>query len=114
MSEPNRDVLVKQIVLSQHSLAPPVRDLSSDLTAGSRDLVPFRSQRWFEALWDAARKDISSLHERPLFALWRQSVELAIKAAIIELASAICGQSGSQPRKTVRATARFSFARRLL
>lgn len=94
MSEHHRDALVEQIVQSQPSLGALVRDLSSDLSAGSWDLVSYSFQRGFEALWDAARNDHSGLLERPLLALWRQSVELAIKAAIFELAGGIAGSPG--------------------
>jgi hypothetical protein len=37
-------------------------------------------------MWDLAQTDSSGLLLRPLLLLWRQSVELAIKAAIIEIA----------------------------
>lgn len=99
MSEHHRDALVEQIVQMQPSLGTLVRDLSSDLAAGSWDLVSYSFQRGFEALWDAARKDHSGLLERPLLALWRQSVELAIKAAIVELAGGIAGSPGHDLRK---------------
>ena len=99
MSDQHRDALVEQIVQAQPSLGALVRDLSSDLAAGSWDLVSFSFQRGFEALWDAARKDHSGLLERPLLALWRQSVELAIKSAIVELARGIAGSPGHDLRK---------------
>ena len=99
MSKHDRGVLIEQIVQLQPSLGALVRELSSDLTAGSWDLVSYSFQRGFEALWDAARKDHSGLLERPLLALWRQSVELAIKAAIFELAGGITGRPGHDLRK---------------
>jgi hypothetical protein len=91
MSHQRRDALVEEIVQAQPMLRAFVRDLSTDLTAGSWDLVSYSFQRGFEELWDLARVDHSGLLERPLLSLWRQSVELAIKAAILELAGAIRG-----------------------
>ena len=94
MSFQRRDALVEEIVQAQPALGGFVRDLSTDLTAGSWDLVSYSFQRGFEALWDLARADHSGLLERPLLALWRQSVELAIKSAILELAGGIDGNPG--------------------
>ena len=89
MSHQRRDALVEEIVQVQPTLRPFVRDLSTDLTAGSWDLVSYSFERGFEALWDLARVDGSGLLKRPLLSLWRQSVELAIKSAILELAGEI-------------------------
>lgn len=92
MSFDRRDALVEQIVQAQPTLRGFMRDLSTDLIAGSWDLVSYSFQRGFEALWDLARADHSGLLERPLLALWRQSVELAIKSAILELVGRIEGK----------------------
>lgn len=94
MSYQRRDALVEEIVQLQPTLRPFVRDLSTDLMAGSWDLVAYSFQRGFEGLWDLARVDSSGLLERPLLSLWRQSVELAIKSAILDLAGEILGNPG--------------------
>jgi hypothetical protein len=94
MSYQRREALVDEIVQSQPALSGFVRELSGDLMAGSWDLTSYSFQRGFEALWDLARVDKSGLLERPLLALWRQSVELAIKSAILDLAGKIAGRPG--------------------
>lgn len=94
MSLKQREALVDHIVLTQPSLRGFVRDLPTDLTAGSWDLVSYSFERGFEAMWDLARADHSGLLERPLLALWRQSVELAIKSAILGIAGRIDGRPG--------------------
>lgn len=94
MSYQRRDALVAEIVQLQATLRPFVRDLSNDLMAGSWDLVSYSFERGFEALWDLARADSSGLLERPLLSLWRQSVELAIKSAILDLVGEIRGKPG--------------------
>jgi hypothetical protein len=94
MSHRRRDALVEEIVQTQPILRAFVRDLSTDLAAGSWDLVSYSFQRGFERLWDLACVDHSGLLERPLLSLWRQSVELAMKAAILELGGAIRGNPG--------------------
>jgi hypothetical protein len=98
MSLQHRESLVEQIVQTQPKLGAFVRDLSTDLTAASWDLVSYSFQRGFEALWDLARADHSGLLERPLLALWRQSIELAIKSAIIEIGGQIDGKPGHDLR----------------
>lgn len=45
-------------------------------------------------MWDQAQIDSSGLLVRPLLSLWRQSVELTIKAAVIELAGGLDLKSG--------------------
>jgi hypothetical protein len=99
MSYQRRDALVDDIVQMQPILRAFVRDLSTDLTAGSWDLVSYSFQRGFEALWDLARADHSGLLERPLLSLWRQSVELAIKSTILELKGEIRGNPGHNLQK---------------
>lgn len=94
MSLQHREALVEQIAQTQPKLGAFVRDLSTDLTAGSWDLVSYSFERGFEALWDLARADHSGLLERPLLVLWRQSVELAIKSAVLEIAGEIDAKSG--------------------
>jgi hypothetical protein len=94
MSLEQREALVEHIVQTQPSLGTFLRDLPTDLTAGSWNLVSYSFQRGFEALWDSARADHSGLLLRPLLMLWRQSVELAIKSAILEIAGGIEGRPG--------------------
>lgn len=94
MSNHRRDALIEEVVQTQPVLRAFVRDLSTDLVAGSWDLVSYSFQRGFEGLWDLARDDNSGLLERPLLSLWRQSVELAVKSAILEIAGNIRGNPG--------------------
>ena len=94
MSLEHREALAEQIVEMQPSIRGFVRDLSTDLTAGSWDFVSYSFQRGFEAMWDLARADHSGLLLRPLLLLWRQSVELVIKAAVLEIAGRINGKPG--------------------
>jgi hypothetical protein len=62
--------------------------------AGSWNLLSYSFQRGFEALWDQAKADHSGLLLRPLLFLWRQSVELALKASIMDIAGEIDGRPG--------------------
>jgi HEPN domain-containing protein len=86
MSAERRDQLIDQVVETQPELRAFVQQYPSDMTAGSWNLVSYSFQRGFEAMWDLAQTDSSGLLLRPLLLLWRQSVELAIKAAITEIA----------------------------
>lgn len=99
MSHLRRDALVEDIVRTQPVLRAFVHDLPTDLTAGSWNLVSYSFQRGFDALWDLARVDHSGLLERPLLSLWRQSVELTIKSAILELTGEIRGAPGHDLEK---------------
>jgi len=99
MSLERREALADQIVQSQPSLGAFVRDLTTDLSAGSWDLASYSFQRGFEALWDLAAADHSGLLHRPLLSLWRQSIELAIKSAILDLAGKIEGRPGHDLQK---------------
>ena len=85
MSQESRDRLVDAIVETQPRLGHFVRTLPQDLAAGSWDLVSYSFQRGFELLWDQARAEAAGVLTRPLLSLWRQSVELALKAAITEI-----------------------------
>ncbi|MBP7817079.1 MAG: hypothetical protein KA085_13195 [Phenylobacterium sp.] len=92
MSQDRRDQLVEDIVDAQPELRAFVRHQPLDLIPlGSWDMLSYSFQRGFEALWDSAQVDRSGLLLRPLLLLWRQSVELAIKAAVLE----ISGESAS-------------------
>ena len=94
MTLQHREALVDQIVSTQPTLIGFVRNRSENMLSGSWDLASYSFQRGFEALWDLAHADHSGLLEMPLLSLWRQSVELAIKSAILELAGRIAGNPG--------------------
>lgn len=89
-----REALVNEIIETQPILRGFVRDLTTDMTAGSWDMVSYSFQRGFEAMWDLACADPSGLLNRPLLMLWRQSIELAIKSAILDIAGCIDGRPG--------------------
>jgi len=93
MSLEHREQLVEHIVETQPELRAFVRNLphGHDLISGSWDLLSYSFQRGFETLWDHARADHSGLLLQPVLLLWRQSVELALKAAITAIAGGING-----------------------
>ena len=93
MSLERRDQLVEQIVHDQPAFRPFVREVPhlENLISWSWNLLSYSFQRGFEALWDHAFADHSGLLLHPLLLLWRQSVELALKAAIIEVAGEVTG-----------------------
>lgn len=94
MTYKHREALVDKIVDLQPSLRDFVRETSGDMLSGSWDLVSYSFQRGFETMWDLARADLSGLLHLPLLSLWRQSLELAIKSTILELAGTISGTPG--------------------
>ena len=94
MSLERRERLADQVIDTQPELRDFVRRQPHDLTAGSWDLVSYSFQRGFEVMWDNARIDQSGLLLRPLLLLWRQSVELSIKAAVMEIAGEITSNPG--------------------
>lgn len=90
MSQEQRDLLAQQIMDTQPSLSAFVHEHThDDMMTGNWDLLAYSYQRGFEALWDAALSDHSGLLISPLLLLWRQSVELSIKSAILSTAGAI-------------------------
>ncbi|MNU29714.1 hypothetical protein D3C71_181910 [compost metagenome] len=91
MSEAHRDRLVEEIIQSQPELRAFVQHHSVDMTAGSWDMLSYSFQCGFEGLWDIARAGRSGPLLRPLLVLWRHSVELSLKAALVEV-------SGELPR----------------
>ncbi len=95
MSLERRDQLVEHIVETQPELRAFGRNLppDHDMISGSWDLLAYSFQKGFVTMWDHARSDHSGLLLQPLLMLWRQSVELALKAAITEIAGGI----GSKP-----------------
>jgi len=96
MSHERRQQLEEQIVNDQPELRAFVRNFPAehDMLSGSWDLMSYSFQRRFEALWDAARAYRNDLLLHPLLALWRQSLELALKAAIAAIAGGIDGRPG--------------------
>ncbi len=99
MSLQKRDELVEHIIATQPSLRGFMRDLPTDISIGSWDLISYSFQRGFEAIWDLARADHSGLLLSPLLSLWRQSVELALKSAILEIAGNIENKPGHDLQK---------------
>lgn len=91
MSLERREQLVEHIVQAQPELRAFIRSMPHDhnLVSWSWDLLSYSFQKGFEALWDFARIDHSGLLLHPLLLLWRQSVELALKASITEIAGNI-------------------------
>lgn len=94
MTEQRRNQLVDKIVETQPRLGAFVRPLPTDLIAGSWDLLSYSFQRGFELLWDHATAESSGVLHRPLLSLWRQSVELALKASITEISGGLSRKPG--------------------
>ena len=96
MSLKRRDELAEQIVQSQPALGAFVRDVPQlqNIISWSWDGLSYSFQRGFETLWDHAYADHSGLLLHPLLMLWRQSIELALKAAITEISGAIDANPG--------------------
>lgn len=89
MSSERRMELLEALVDGRPELRQVVTNRVG-LFEGNWDLVAYAYQQSFEALWDHAVTQTSGLAILPLLMLWRQSVELSIKAAIE-------GTTGSQP-----------------
>lgn len=96
MSLSRREELAEQIVETQPALSVFVREVPQlqNLVSWSWDALSYGFQRAFETLWDHAYADHTGLLLHPLLMLWRQSVELALKAAIAEIAGEIVGRPG--------------------
>lgn len=94
MSLERRQQLEEQIVNEQPELSAFVRNLPSehDMMSGSWDQLAYSFQRGFEMFWDVASAYHNDLFLHPLLALWRQSVELSLKAAITSIAGDIGGK----------------------
>lgn len=88
MSSERREQLVEDVVNTQPELRAFIRNVAPlhDLVSVSWDGLSYSFQRGFETLWDQAQRDGSGLLLRPLLLLWRQSVELALKASIRAIA----------------------------
>lgn len=80
-----REFLDRKLLELHPALTAFVKEVPCDITYGSWDLTSYSFQLGFEAMWDAARSENSGLLTRPLLHLWRQSVELALKSAIVEV-----------------------------
>lgn len=97
MSIERRMALLEALDIEQPHLHRIVQPRDS-IIAGNWDMAAFAYQQGFEALWDhaiarasgAEAAQSSALVVHPLLMLWRQSVELSIKAAIE-------GTTGRQP-----------------
>ena len=99
MSLERRDQLVEQIVETQPRLTAFVRPLLNDMIAGSWDLLSYSFQRGFEVMWDHAYAETAGVLLRPLLSLWRQSVELALKASITEIEGSLDRRLGHNLQK---------------
>ena len=85
MSYQKREALVERVVELQPVFGKFVKDAPIGIE-DSWDGVSYSFEKGFEAMWDLAVADRNGLLERPLLSLWRQSIELAIKSAILEIA----------------------------
>lgn len=96
MSLERRNQLVEIIVQMQPQLGAFLNNVSQELSfcSGSWDLRAYGFERAFETLWDHAVLDQSGLLLEPLLMLWRQSVELSLKSAIMSTAGVIGGRPG--------------------
>lgn len=89
MSIDLRQRLTDEVVDAQPQLREFLARRPNDMLAGSWDLMAYSFQRGFKAMWDLARKDLSGLLLNLLLMLWRQSLELTMKASIREIAGGL-------------------------
>lgn len=95
MSTELRLALAEQIADDQPRLGQFLQDRTLGIPVlGSWDFISYSFQRGFEELWDRAKTDMSGLMVPPLLSLWRQSIELCLKASIQEVAGTIGGKPG--------------------
>lgn len=95
MSLKHREALAEQIVNEQPKLGNFLTDHHLSVAiVGSWDFMSYSFQRGFEQMWDLARVDLSGLLTPPLLSLWRQSIELCLKASLLELVGVIEGRPG--------------------
>jgi len=95
MSLERRDQLVEETVETQPALRSFVRNLPpGHVLMPGWETLSYGFQKAFETLWDHARADQSGLLLEPLLLLWRHSVELALKGAIISIHGTIDGRPG--------------------
>lgn len=89
MSLERRQQLELEVADDQPGLQEFVRHSPGSLLSGSWEFLSYSFERGFETMWDQAQKDHAGLLIHPLLMLWRQSVELAIKSAIFQLAGGL-------------------------
>ncbi len=94
ITDKHREALVNKIVALRPSLRDFVRETSGNMLSGSWDLVSYSFQWDFKTMLNLARADLTGQLHLPLLSLWRQSLELAIKSMIVELAGTISGNPG--------------------
>ncbi|WP_156256781.1 HEPN domain-containing protein [Sandarakinorhabdus oryzae] len=87
MSEEYRRKLIDHAISDQPILSDFLVNSSSIKLQilGNWDFIAYSYSKAFETLWDHAKLDTSDLLLQPLLMLWRQSVELSIKAALVEI-----------------------------
>ena len=87
MSLEYRNQLVDAAVSAQPKLSAFIKEGSSNglQMLGNWDVIALGFSKAFEILWDHAKVDPSGLLLQPLLTLWRQSIELSIKAALVEI-----------------------------
>ena len=85
MSLELRHELIDAVIAERPHMRKIVNDYQT-MMEGNWDMVAFSYRQSFEVLWDhaMAQGKPASLYIGPLMMLWRQSVELSIKAAINE------------------------------
>jgi len=79
-----REALIQEIESGSPTPKPLLRSTTNDMSSSSWDMLAYSYERAFEALWDQTLLDTSGLLLRPLLLLWRHSIELSLKAAVIE------------------------------
>lgn len=95
MSLKHREALAQQIVDANPILGAYLRNYDPGTAVlGSWDFMSYSFQRGFEEMWDKARIDLSGLLTPPLLLLWRQSLELCLKASILEIAGELSSKPG--------------------
>lgn len=87
MSLEYRNQLLDAAVSAQPKLSAFIKEGSSNgvQMLGNWDVIALGFSKAFETLWDHAKVDLSGLLLQPLLMLWRQSIELSIKAALVEI-----------------------------
>lgn len=95
MSLERREALIDKISEKQPSIRNFLKDAHQGMNLLSGwEFSAFSFETGFEAMWDLARADNRGLMEMPLLSLWRQSIELNLKSAIIEIGGDLNENSG--------------------
>jgi HEPN domain-containing protein len=94
MSQQKRAALRDQIVEGQ----PSIRDFIESSKGNPQvwDFTAYSFELGFEAMWDLARADHRGLLNLPLLSLWRQSIELSLKSAIVGIGGTLDKKSGHE------------------